>query len=220
MPVIYAFCWLPILQCSYVVLIDFLQQSLPRCYFWGWNDVMFVQNLSRKISWCLCIKWRVSNDLWFIVLWKSKTMHIVAYWTHVLVVTLIIFWLIRFFDYPFISSLLIYSVKSWTLVCFIEHDHTHLLNILAKKKNTAHEDGCIWVWTLQHHKKNWPKLSKEETCISLLTNFEKWFLSCMDKHRKIHLQSSQTEIRSKSICKIETPFLEPLQTEEQKNGKC
>lgn len=42
----------------------------------------------------------------------------------------------------------------------------------------------------------------------------------MDKHRKIHLQSSQTEIRSKSICKIETPFLEPLQTEEQKNGKC
>lgn len=38
----------------------------------------------------------------------------------------------------------------------------------------------------------------------------------MDNHRKIHLQS---EIRSKWICEIESPFLEPLQMEEQKNGK-
>lgn len=61
------------------------------------------------------------------------------------------FWLIRFVDHPFISSLLIFSMKSWTLVCFIEHDHTHLLNILAKKKKTQRMK--VDVWTLQHHKK-------------------------------------------------------------------
>ena len=128
------------------------------------------------------------------------------------------FWLIRFVDHPFISSPLIYSMKSWTLVCFIELDHTNLLNILAKKKkNTAHEGGCIWVWTLQHHKKKLTKAVQERTHVFLLTNFEKWFLLCMDKHRQIHLQCRQTEIRSKWICEIESPFLKPLQTEIQNN---
>lgn len=126
------------------------------------------------------------------------------------------FWLIRFVDHPFISSLLIFSMKSWTLVCFIEHDHTHLLNILAKKKKTQRMK--VDVWTLQHHKKL-TKAVQERTYAFLLTNFEKWFLSCMDKDRKIHLLCSQTEIRSKWICETESPFLKPLQTEKQKNGK-
>lgn len=69
------------------------------------------------------------------------------------------FLLIRFVDHPFISSLLIFSMKSWTLVCFIEHDHTHLLNILAKKKKHS-----AWRWMSEHYNiiKNWPKLSKKE----------------------------------------------------------
>lgn len=162
MPVIYAFCWLPILQCSYVVLIDFLQQSLPRCYFWGWNDVMFVQNLSRKISWCLCIKWRVSNDLWFIVHWKSKTMHIVAYWTHVLVVTLIIFdWFVLLIIPLSVPINLLYEILN---PCLFHWAWPHtFIKYFGQKKNTAHEDGCIWVWALRHNQKNSPKLSKEET---------------------------------------------------------
>ena len=63
------------------------------------------------------------------------------------------------------------------------------------------------------------KAVQEKTYVFLLTNFEKWFLSCMDQDRKINLQCSQTEIRSKWICETESPFLKPLQTEKQKNGK-
>lgn len=74
-----------------------------------------------------------------------------------------------------------------------------------------HEGGCFWVWTLQHHKKKLAKAVQETTYVFLLTYFEEWFLSCMDKHRKIHLQCSQTEIRSKRICEIESPFFKPLQ---------
>lgn len=65
-------------------------------------------------------------------------------------------------------------------------------------------------------KKKLTKAVQERTYVFLLTNFEEWFLSCMDKNRKIHLQCNQTEIRSKWICEIESPFLKPLQTEEQK----
>ena len=67
-------------------------------------------------------------------------------------------------------------------------------------------------------KKNWPKLSKKE-----LT----YFFSLILKNDSCYVWTStekftcsaahQTEIRSKWICEIESPFLKPLQTEIQNN---
>ena len=48
-------------------------------------------------------------------------------------------------------------------------------------------------------KKKLTKAVQEITYVFLLTYFEEWFLSCMDKHRKMHLQCSQ----------IESPFFKP-----------